>query len=98
MVLGRQFELPQLSIVDGAAVPGLRGSFRYDDAGVPAQETDLIREGIPVGRLHSRETAGRMGERVTGNAGAIDYRFPPMVRKPNHYSEPGTMSFKQLSA
>jgi len=98
MVLGRQFGQPHLNIVDGAAVPGLRGSFRYDDEGVPAQETDLIREGILVGRLHSRETAGKMGERVTGNARAIDYRFPPIVRMTNTYIEPGNMSFKELIA
>ena len=98
MVLGRQFGQPHLNIVDGAAVPGLRGSFRYDDEGVPAQETDLIREGILVGRLHSRETAGKMGERVTGNARAIDYRFPPIVRMTNTYIEPGNMSFEELIA
>src|SRR5437867_112955 len=86
------------ALVDGAAVPGLRGSFRYDDEGVPAQETDLIREGILVGRLHSRETAGKMGERLTGNARAIDYRFPPIVRMTNTYIEPGNMSFKELIA
>ena len=98
MVLGRQFGQPHLNIVDGAAVAGLRGSFRYDDEGVPAQKTDLIREGILVGRLHSRETAGKMGERVTGNARALDYRFPPIVRMTNTYIEPGNMSFEELIA
>ena len=98
MVLGRQFGQPHLNIVDGAAVPGLRGSFRYDDEGVPAQKTDLIRDGILVGRLHSRETAGKMGERVTGNARALDYRFPPIVRMTNTYIERGEMSFNDLIA
>jgi len=98
MVLGKQFGQPHLNIVDGAAVPDLRGSFRYDDEGVPAQKTDLIREGILVGRLHSRETAGKMGERVTGNARALDYRFPPIVRMTNTYIEPGQMSFQDLIA
>jgi len=98
MVLGRQFGQPHLNIVDGAAVPGLRGSFRYDDEGVPAQKTDLIRDGILVGRLHSRETAGKMGERVTGNARALDYRFPPIVRMTNTYIERGEISFNDLIA
>jgi TldD protein len=98
MVLGRQFGQPHLNIVDGAAVPDLRGSFRYDDEGVPAQKTDLIREGILVGRLHSRETAGKMGEKVTGNARALDYRFPPIVRMTNTYIERGEMSFEELIA
>jgi len=98
MVLGRQFGQPHLNIVDGAAVPGLRGSFRYDDEGVPAQKTDLIRDGILVGRLHSRETAGKMGEKVTGNARALDYRFPPIVRMTNTYIEPGESAFEDLIA
>ncbi len=98
MVLGRQFGQPHLNIVDGAAVPDLRGSYRYDDEGVPARKTDLIREGILVGRLHSRETAGKMGEEPTGNARAIDYRFPPIVRMTNTYIEPGDMSFEEIIA
>ncbi len=98
MVLGRRFGQPILNIVDGAAVPGLRGSYRYDDEGVPAQKTYLIREGVLVGRLHSRETAAKMGERPTGNARALDYRFPPIVRMTNTYIEPGEASFEDLIA
>ena len=98
MVLGRQFGQPHLNIVDGAAVPDLRGSFKYDDEGVPARKTDLIRDGILVGRLHSRETAGKMGEQVSGNARALDYRFPPIVRMTNTYIERGDMSFDDVIA
>jgi TldD protein len=43
MVFGRKFGGPHLNIVDGAAVPCLRGSYKYDDEGVPAQKTYLIR-------------------------------------------------------
>lgn len=96
MVLGRRFGEKHLNIVDGAAVPGLRGSYRYDDEGVPASKTYLIREGILVGRLHSRETAAKMGERPTGNARALDYRFPPIVRLTNTYIEPGEATFEDL--
>ena len=98
MVLGRQFGQPHLNIVDGAAVPDLRGSFKYDDEGVPATKADLIRDGILVGRLHSRETAAKMGERPTGNARAIDYRFPPIVRMTNTYIETGDDTFEDLIA
>src|SRR5437867_2104657 len=98
MVLGRQFGRPQLNILDGAAVPGLRGSYKYDDEGVPARTTDLVREGILVGRLHSRETAAKMGEQPTGNARALDYRFPPIVRMTNTYIENGEMSFDEIIA
>jgi TldD protein len=96
MVLGRKFGGTHLNIVDGAAVPDLRGSYRYDDEGVPATKTDLIREGVLVGRLHSRETAGKMGEPTSGNARALDCRFPPIVRMTNTYIETGDATFEDL--
>src|SRR5438093_12163726 len=98
MVRAKQFGQRHLNIVDGAGVPGLRGSLRYDDEGVGAQKTDLIREGILVGRLHSWVTAGKMGEKVTGNARAVDYRFPPIVRMMNIYIERGERGFEELVA
>jgi len=96
MVLGRRFAGPHLNIADGAAVPGRRGSYAYDSEGVPAQKTYLIREGVLVGRLHSRETAARMGEAPTGNARAISYRYPPIVRMTNTFIEPGQATFEDL--
>jgi len=96
MVLGRRFGDKHLNIVDGAAVPGLRGSYKYDDEGVPASKTYLIREGILENRLHSRETAAKMSEKPTGNARAINYLFPPIVRMTNTYIEPGTLSFEDI--
>jgi len=96
MVLGRRFGGQHLNIVDGAAVPALRGSYKYDDEGVPAAKTYLIREGILESRLHSRETAARMGEKPTGNARALNYRFPPIVRMTNTFIEPGSTSLEDM--
>ena len=98
MTLGRRFGGDHLNIVDGAAVPGLRGSFAYDDEGTPARRTDLIRAGVLVGRLHSRETAAKLGEQPTGNARAIDYRFPPIVRMTNTFIEPGEATLADMLA
>lgn len=98
MTLGRRFGGKHLNIVDGAAVPGLRGSYAYDDEGTPAQRTGLVREGVLVGRLHSRETAAKMGEQPTGNARALDYRFPPIVRMTNTLIEPGDVPLDAMLA
>ncbi len=96
MTLGRRFGSNELNIVDDATIPGLRGSYKYDDEGVPATKTYLIREGKLVGRLHSRETAAKMKEKPTGNARAINYHYPPIVRMTNTYIEPGVASFGEL--
>ena len=98
MVLGKEFGSTELNIIDSAAMPGLRGSYKYDDEGVPATKTYLIREGKLVGRLHSRETAAKMGEKPTGNARAINYRYPPIVRMTNTYIEPRPASFNDIIA
>lgn len=87
MRLGRRFGSEILNIVDEPPIPGEGGFYLYDDEGVPAGKTYLIKEGKLVGRLHSRETAAKMGERPTGNARAISYEYPPIVRMSNTYIE-----------
>jgi TldD protein len=39
-----------------------------------------------------------MGEKPTGNARAVSYRFPPIVRMTNTYIEPGSASFADIIA
>jgi TldD protein len=89
MTLGRRFGKPVLNVGDNGAASGLRGTLPYDDEGTPTQDTPLIKEGVLVGRLHSRETAAKLGERPTGNARAISFRHPPIVRMTNTYIAPG---------
>ena len=96
MTLGKSFGSSELNIIDSAAVPGLRGSYRYDDEGVAATRTHLIKEGVLVGRLHSRETAAKMGEPLSGNARAISYHHPPIVRMTNTFIEPQGVSFDEM--
>jgi TldD protein len=98
MALGKRFGGTLLNISDGADRPGLRGSYKYDDEGVPARKTPLIREGYLTGRLHSRETAAIMGEPLTGNARAVNYLFPPIVRMTNTYIEQGETPFNDMIA
>jgi len=85
MTLGRRFGKPVLNVGDNGAAPGLRGTLPFDDEGTATQDTTLIKDGILVGRLHSRETAAAMGERPTGNARAISFRHAPIVRMTNTY-------------
>jgi TldD protein len=88
MTLGRRFGRDHLTIVDDGSLPGLRGTHPYDDEGTPTQRTELVRDGLLVGRLHSRETAARLHEDPTGNARAESFRHAPLVRMTNTFIEP----------
>jgi TldD protein len=98
MTMGRRFGSPELQIFDGAAPMGHRGSYGYDDEGTPATTTQLIRDGILVGRLHSRETAGKLNEAPTGNARCLNYHYPPIVRMTNTWIERGSTPVADLFA
>jgi TldD protein len=96
MSIGRKFGSEDLQIFDGAAIAEHRGSYLYDDEGVAATTTQLIEDGVLVGRLHSRETAGKLGEKVTGNARCLDYHYPPIVRMTNTWIGRGKTAVSDL--
>lgn len=98
MTLGRRFGPANLNIFDGAASVNHRGSYAYDDEGTPASTTQLIQDGVLVGRLHSRETAGKLGEAPTGNARCLNYHYPPIVRMTNTWIERGDTPVADLFA
>lgn len=96
MTLGRRFGKGILNVFDDGSIPNLRGTTLYDDEGTPARRNWLIRDGVLVGRLHSRQTAAKMGEQASGNARAINYRFAPIVRMTNTAIDNGSTSFEDM--
>jgi len=96
MQLGKRFGSDILNVIDDGAIPGQLGTHRYDFEGVRTRKNYLIKEGILVGRLHSRETAARMGEQPTGNARAVAYQHPPIVRMTNTYIDKGDVPFDDM--
>lgn len=96
MQLGKRFGVEGLNIIDDGSLPGGLGTHSYDYEGVPTRENYLIRDGILVGRLHSRETAGKMAEEPTGNARAVYFQHPPIVRMTNTYIAPGDTPAREI--
>jgi TldD protein len=96
MQLGMRFGVAGLNVVDNGSLPGGLGTHPYDHEGTPTRRTYLIRDGILTGRLHSRETAAKMAEEPTGNARAVAFNHPPIVRMTNTYIEPGTATFEEM--
>jgi TldD protein len=96
MTLGRRFGQGILNVYDDGSIPNLRGTTIYDDEGTPARRNWLIKDGVLVGRLHSRPTAAKMGETASGNARAVSYRFAPIVRMTNTAIDNGTATFENM--
>ena len=96
MQLGKRFGAGFLNVVDDGSLPGQLGTHHYDFEGVPTRKNYLIQDGILVGRLHSRETAAKMGEQPTGNARSVGYQHPPIVRMTNTYIDQGDVSFEDM--
>jgi TldD protein len=80
--------------------PGL-GTFAYDDEGVQAQCTPIIRNGLFTGYISSRETAHTIGEnRSNGTMRAEGWNRIPLIRMTNISILPGPdpLTFDQLIA
>jgi TldD protein len=76
--------------------PGL-GTFAFDDEGVPAQRTDIIRNGQFTGYMTSRETAAAVGEtRSNGCMRADGWARLPLIRMTNVSLEPGEQSLDEV--
>jgi TldD protein len=78
--------------------PGL-GTFAYDDEGVPAQCTPIIKDGLFVGYLTSRETAAAIGQaRSSGAMRAESWHRIPLIRMTNVSLLPGAWKLADLIA
>lgn len=82
---------------DSVRATGL-GSFGWDDEGVPASSTPLVKNGEFVGYLMSRETASKLGLSSNGCMRADGWNRIPMVRMTNVSLEPGSWEFDDLIA
>lgn len=89
---------PKVNIVADATVLGGLGSFGFDDEGVKAQRADIIREGLFVGYLTSRETAPIIGAVSNGTMRADGWNRIPLIRMTNVNLLPGEWSLEDLIA
>ncbi|MBZ5529496.1 MAG: TldD/PmbA family protein, partial [Acidobacteriia bacterium] len=75
------------------------GTFAYDDEGVPAQCTDIIKDGQFRGYLSNRETAHLIGlNRSSGTMRTESWNRLPIIRMTNISLLPGAWSFDDLIA
>ena len=93
-----QYASEQVNIsADSLQLPGL-GCFGWDDEGVPAQSTPIVRNGAFVGYLMSRETASSLGLASNGCMRAASWNRIPLIRMTNVNLDPGTWELEDLIA
>lgn len=96
MRIGKQFAVPELTAIDDPTMGGAANWYVYDDEGVKAKKVTLIENGVLAGHMHSRETAGKMGEEANGHARAWSYEHKPVVRMSNTYIEAGDWDIDEM--
>jgi TldD protein len=94
--IGKKIASDMVTFYDDGTVAGAFGSFKYDDEGVPAQKTLLIKDGVVAGLMHNRETAAKFNVAPTGNARAEDFRVEPIIRMRNTFMAPKDHSLEEL--
>jgi len=100
-----QYGSEHVHLVADSVTPTGLGTYGYDDEGVPARKTDIVRDGLFVGYLTSRETATKLRgihpeapERSNGTMRADGWNRIPIIRMPNVSLLPGTWTLDDLIA
>ena len=87
-----------VNVTADATLEGGLGTFAYDDEGVKAQRVPIIKNGLFVGYLTSRETASRVNGESNGTMRADGWNRIPLIRMTNINLEPGERTFEELIA
>lgn len=89
--MGKSIGNSLVNIVDDPTARNF-GHVYFDDEGMEARKTQLVRKGRLCGFLTSRESAKELGVAANGHARAAGYDSVPVVRMTNTYFLPGKSS------
>jgi TldD protein len=90
--LGEEVASSLITVVDDPTLPQKRGSYAFDDEGVPSRRTVLVEKGILKSYLYDRLTALEEGVESSGNGRRESYQQKPIPRMSNTMILPGGMS------
>jgi TldD protein len=85
-----------VNVVNDSTAPFGLGTFGYDDEGVKASKSFLIKDGMLAGYLSSRDTASRLSRGSNGCMRASSWANAPIVRMTNINLLPGDKSLEQM--
>ena len=78
-----------ITVMDDPTLPFQRGSFVFDDEGVEARPTELVRNGVLTDFLYDRATALREDRPSNGHGRRESFASRPIPRMSNLYIVPG---------
>jgi TldD protein len=94
--IGEKVASPLITVVDDPTLSQKRGSYAFDDEGVPSRRTILVENGILKGYLYDRLTAFKDGVESTGNGRRESYQHKPIPRMSNTMIVPGKMKPEEI--
>jgi TldD protein len=94
--LGEQIAPEFLNLYDTPKIKNEHGFYKYDDEGVKAGKTQLIKRGVLINYLQSLETANKLDMKPTGNGRAQNAFNIQIPRMSNTVLDNGDYSFEEL--
>ncbi len=96
--VGQYVASPITNMHDGAAATHSVASYFFDDDGVLAQDTQIIKDGVLVAGLSDLASATQLGTAPTGNGRRDNYRRKAYARMTNTFFSPGTDKLADMIA
>ena len=96
--VGKYVASPICNMRDGAASTLSAASYFFDDDGVLAGDTQIIKDGILVTGISDLASATQLGTAPTGNGRRESSRRKAYARMTNTFIEPGSDSFEDMIA
>jgi TldD protein len=78
--IGTKIGSTELNVIDDPMMQSSLGWYKYDDEGVIASRKSLVKDGVLVGHMQSRETASLFDTEPNSAMRAAGYSFMPLIR------------------
>lgn len=88
-MLGEKIASDLICVADDATLAHRRGTYAFDDEGVPGEKTILVQNGVLQNYLFDRFYALKHGKNSTGNGRRESFRYKPIPRMSNTMILPG---------
>jgi len=94
--IGKVVANEKLTVYDDPTVPAKRGSFYFDDEGIPSEPSKLIENGVLKDYMFDRLSAKRAKRASNGHGRRESYEHRPIPRMSNTFIAPGPDDPKKI--